>query len=407
MWKSGDELNLRWSHIQGSLFPWLREEVGELTLQHERIVLILDTLGLETHVAAPAGGRGRPPEDRRAIARAFVAKAVLNLPTTAALLDRLEVDARLRRICGWERRRQVPSEATFSRAFATFAAAGLPDTIHAALVRNGFADRLVGHVARDATAIEGREKPPPPAAKPPRRDQPGRPKKGEAAGRKRSDRLQRQPGLDLRAMLADLPTGCDVGAKRNGKGFRHAWVGYKLHLDVADADIPVAAILTSASLHDSQAAIPLIAMTSARVDYLYDIMDTAYAAAAIEDYSRRLGHRPIIVGGSDRHAPGRPPNSVPNANGCAASASRPSRRASPPAAAPPNASPAASRRSSAPPPSASAATPRSSATSASASSRSPPKTCCASPNQPQTQPDQANQNAPQEVNTQFCKRLVG
>ena len=305
MWKSGDELNLRWSHIQGSLFPWLREEVGELTLQHERIVLILDTLGLETHVAAPAGGRGRPPEDRRAIARAFVAKAVLNLPTTAALLDRLEVDARLRRICGWERRRQVPSEATFSRAFATFAAAGLPDTIHAALVRNGFADRLVGHVARDATAIEGREKPPPPAAKPPRRDQPGRPKKGEAAGRKRSDRLQRQPGLDLRAMLADLPTGCDVGAKRNGKGFRHAWVGYKLHLDVADADIPVAAILTSASLHDSQAAIPLIAMTSARVDYLYDIMDTAYAAAAIEDYSRRLGHRPIIVGGSDRHAPGR------------------------------------------------------------------------------------------------------
>ena len=305
MWKSGDELNLRWSHIQGSLFPWLREEVGELTLQHERIVLILDTLGLETHVAAPAGGRGRPPEDRRAIARAFVAKAVLNLPTTAALLDRLDVDARLRRICGWERRRQVPSEATFSRAFATFAAAGLPDTIHAALVRNGFADRLVGHVARDATAIEGREKPPPPAAKPPRRDQPGRPKKGEAAGRKRSDRLQRQPGLDLRAMLADLPTGCDVGAKRNGKGFRHAWVGYKLHLDVADADIPVAAILTSASLHDSQAAIPLIAMTSARVDYLYDIMDTAYAAAAIEDYSRRLGHRPIIVGGSDRHAPGR------------------------------------------------------------------------------------------------------
>ncbi len=106
-------------------------------------------------------------------------------------------------------------------------------------------------------------------------------------------------------MLADLPTGGDVGAKRNAKGFRHAWAGYKLHLDVADADIPVAAILTSASPHDSQAAIPLIAMTSARVDYLYDIMDIAYAAAAIEDYSRRLGHRPILVGGSDRHAPGR------------------------------------------------------------------------------------------------------
>jgi hypothetical protein len=308
MSKSGDDLILRWSHIQGLLFPWLREEVGELTRQHERIVVILDTLGLETHVAAPARGRGRPPEDRRAIARAFVAKAVLNLPTTAALLDRLDVDARLRRICGWERRRQVPSEATFSRAFAAFAAEGLPDTIHAALVRHGFAGRLVGHVARDATAIVGREKPPPaekpPAEKPPRRRKPGRPKKGEAVARRRSDRLKRQPDLDLRAMLADLPTACDVGAKRNGQGFRHAWAGYKLHLDVADADIPVAAILTSASLHDSQAAIPLIAMTSDRIDYLYDIMDAAYAAAAIEDYSRRLGHKPIIVGGSDRHAPG-------------------------------------------------------------------------------------------------------
>jgi hypothetical protein len=29
--------------------------------------------------------------------------------------------------------------------------------------------------------------------------------------------------------------------------------GYKLHLDVADGDIPISAVLTSASLHDSQA----------------------------------------------------------------------------------------------------------------------------------------------------------
>lgn len=303
---ANDILN-RWGHIQGTLFPWLREEVGERTRQHERVVLILDTLGLETHVAGPRGGRGRPPEDRRAIARAFVAKATLNLPTTAALLDRLDVDARLRRICGWERRSQVPSEATFSRAFAAFAASGLPDTVHEALIRHGFQDRLVGHVARDATEIEAREKPPPskPPPAPRTRRKRGRPKAGEAVGKRRSDRLKRQPGLTLRAMLAGLPTRCDVGARRNAKGFRHSWVGYKLHIDVADGDIPVTAILTSASLHDSQAAIPLITMTSERIDYLYDIMDSAYAAAAIEDYSRHRGHRPIIVGGSDRHAPGR------------------------------------------------------------------------------------------------------
>ena len=304
MSKTRDDLLRRWSQIQQTVFPWLREDVGDLTAKHERIVLVLDLLGLETHVPPPPGGPGCPPKDRRAIACAFVAKAVLNLPTTTALLDRLQVDARLRRICGWERRAQVPSEATFSRAFAEFAACGLPDTVHAALIETGYGDGLVGHIARDSTEIEGREKPPPPPKKPPKRAKRGRPKKGEEVGQRRSDRLKRQPALDLRAMLADLPTRCDVGSKRNSKGFRHSWIGYKLHLDVADGDIPVSALLTSASLHDSQVAIPLINMSSQRVDYLYDVMDSAYAATAIETYSRGLGYLPLIAL-SDRHAPGR------------------------------------------------------------------------------------------------------
>jgi hypothetical protein len=39
---------------------------------------------------------------------------------------------------------------------------------------------------------------------------------------------------------------------------------------VADGDIPVAALVTSASLHDSQAAIPLASMTAGRVSNLYE-----------------------------------------------------------------------------------------------------------------------------------------
>jgi hypothetical protein len=300
-----DELLTRWGHIQGTLFGWFSEELGPLTDKHEQLVCVLDLIGLETHVLGDPGGRGRPRDDRRAIARAFVAKAVLALPTTRALLDRLAGDARLRRVCGWERRSGIPSESTFSRAFAEFAASGLPARLHEALVRHSHRHRVVGHVARDATEIEGREKPPPPPKPPSKRPKPGRPSKGEKTTRRRSDRLKRQPGLDLRAMLADLPTRCDAGAKRNSKGFRHSWVGYKLHLDVAGGDVPVSAILTSASLHDCQAAIPLIAMTSQRITYLYDIMDAAYDAAAVDEYSRRLGHQPIIVARSDRHAPGR------------------------------------------------------------------------------------------------------
>ena len=52
--------------------------------------------------------------------------AVCDLPTTRALRERLQVAATLRRLCGWERIDGIPSEATFSRAFAECAGSELP-----------------------------------------------------------------------------------------------------------------------------------------------------------------------------------------------------------------------------------------------------------------------------------------
>ena len=63
-------------------------------------------------------------------------------------------------------------------------------------------------------------------------------------------------------MLDDLPKACAVGTKRNAKGHTTSWIGYKLHIDAADGGIPLSCILTSASLHDSQVAIPLATMTA-------------------------------------------------------------------------------------------------------------------------------------------------
>ncbi len=47
-------------------------------------------------------------------------------------------------------------------------------------------------------------------------------------------------------------------------------------------------------MHDSQAAIPLMTVSTARVTYLYELMDSAYDARAIREHSLALGHRPII-----------------------------------------------------------------------------------------------------------------
>ena len=100
---------------------------------HEQLVAVLGMLGLEGCVAARCG-RGRPPRDRACMARAFVAKAIFQFPTTRALLDRLHCDAVLRRLCGWQTAAAVPDETVFSRAFGRFAASQFPQRVHEKLV---------------------------------------------------------------------------------------------------------------------------------------------------------------------------------------------------------------------------------------------------------------------------------
>lgn len=100
--------------------------------------------------------------------------------------------------------------------------------------------------------------------------------------------------MSLPEMLGDLPNTCDRGTKRNAKGHSVSWTGYKLHIDAADGSIPLGCLLTSASTHGSQAAIPMATQTGQRVTYLYELMDSAYDAEQIHEYSERMGHVAII-----------------------------------------------------------------------------------------------------------------
>jgi hypothetical protein len=182
---------------------------------------------------------------------------------------------------------------------------------------------VIGHIARDSTAIEARERYPDTVTQraerkallAPAKSQPAARKRGASRGPQRrykggkrpyipqgDTRLLRQRSMNLAEMLADLPQQCDSGAKRDSRGKDHYWRGYKLHLDVADGQIPISAILTSASVHDSQVAIPLATLSTQRVTYFYEVMDAAYEAYHIEEQSRQLGHIPII----DPKSPGGP-----------------------------------------------------------------------------------------------------
>ena len=296
--------------LQEDLFPRIAIAVGALSGEMELLAAVMALSPLERMICARRSATGRPARDRAALATAFMAKAILNLPTTRDLISRLRVDDALRQFCGWASERAVPHESKFSRAFAEFAVSELPQQLHQAMIAATQRERLIGHIARDSTAILARERFPETAKQKAeaKRAKKAKKKGGKADSRKgtkhvfakkkaaeRGKRISRQRHQKLDRMLKELPRQCDIGAKTSSKGHQQYWRGYKLHLDVADGQLPISAVLTSASVHDSQVAIPLMTMTSQRVVHLYELMDSAYDADSIHAHCKQLEHVPIIA----------------------------------------------------------------------------------------------------------------
>ena len=280
------------------------EEIGELTAKMKEFLRIAELVKPSRFITSALrwSGLGRPMKDREKMLRAFFLKAVYDLPTTKGLIENLNTNPSLRRLCIWEYRGDVPSEATFSKAFGIFAKEKVCDAIHATTVKENYAEKLVGHASIDSTAILGREKScrkNTPQLKPKKKR--GRKNIAEKAALSKQEiaevktrLLELQVHQTLSENLADLPQGCNWGGKRDSKGKTSYWCGCKLHLAVGDGEVPLVAILSSASLHDSQAAIPLMQISSARAKILYDLADCAYDAEEIKAVSKKMGHIPVI-----------------------------------------------------------------------------------------------------------------
>ena len=146
--------------VQRRLFPVLAEEPGPLSALYRQCceVMARSDLGRFTRPVVWCG-HGAPPHARVWLMHAFIAKSVYQFPTTAALLDGLRSRPMLRQLCGWESASELPSEPTFSRAFAAFAEGERPQRIHAQMVQRHAGPKLVGPLSRDATAIEAPARP--------------------------------------------------------------------------------------------------------------------------------------------------------------------------------------------------------------------------------------------------------
>lgn len=285
-----------WTNVHQTLFPQLESEIGEeLSLDHKKLISILELVRIEEFISCGRFCNGRPPKDRSAIARAYIAKIVLKLPHTKQLVKYLNVDKSLRIICGFDLFRNIPSESKFSRAFKDFANSSLPEKVHKALIKEVYKDKIMCHVVLDSTPIEAREKPfkKKEDAKSRKRSKDKERHRKKRAGELNSREKQLQE-TNLNTMLEKLPKQCDKGVKKSSQGYNMFWNGYKLHAAVDDNCVPLAAILSSASLNDCEAAIPLLTKSNQVAVNLYDLMDAAYDHPEIKACSISFGHVPII-----------------------------------------------------------------------------------------------------------------
>lgn len=286
-------LSKYWDNIHSTLFPQLEEDIGALSSEHKKIVSLLDLIRIEDFIYSTRFAFGRPANERSAIARAYIAKIVLKLPYTKQVIKQLNNDKQLRAICGFDMNKKVPSESTFSRAFKEFANSSLPDKVHQALVKGIYKDQIIGHVVVDSTPLEVREKHVKKGSKKNRKKLKADKQRAQRAGKlnRRQEQLKEE---DLDKMIQNLPTLCDKGMKKSAQGYTKMWKGYKLHAAVDDHCIPLAVIVTSASLNDCEAAIPLITKANQAGKNLYHLMDAAYDHPEIKERSISLGSVPII-----------------------------------------------------------------------------------------------------------------
>ncbi len=277
-----------------------------LTEEHRTFLALLRLLEAnQPQLCSSYQGRGRIPYDDQPIFRAFLAKIFFKIETQVDLIGRLKSDASLRKICGFT---SIPSAATLSRRMTKFANIHVMEQVLHHMVKAYYAQKLVGHISRDSTAIIAREKPANKkkdvAIKPKRKR--GRPKKGEEKQKKEQKRLTRQISLKPQKALRELDSKCAWGCKKNSQGNVGFWKGYKLHLDVTDMGIPCAAAVTGANVHDSQVSIPLEKMSEKTVTHLYSLMDAAYDAPEIRNYSAAKG-RIALIDHNKRRKDSRPP----------------------------------------------------------------------------------------------------
>ena len=148
-----------WGGLVQRTFPFMEEEVGELGPKARLFVTVCETVVKpETFKYAKWKGVGRPPAKRMPVFKAFLFKAVHDIPTTKELVERILLEPQTRRLCGWADPGEVPCESKFSEINKEFAEMGFTEEWFDEFVRPYAVDEPGGTLSLDSAPIPVRVK---------------------------------------------------------------------------------------------------------------------------------------------------------------------------------------------------------------------------------------------------------
>lgn len=244
---------------------------------------------------------GRPGYALMDILAVWMVKDFFCLKSITDTLSYMTAYVNLRIITGISR---IPSGSTVSRLtgelWTVLDISELADKVRAAF----FSGRLICNLSIDSTTEDARAKPVngkrTEVNAPKKR---GRKKKGSEEALAEEERRRKEAELadleengDIDKYLSTLNMDCSLTGKKNSKGHMQWRIGYKVHMACDDNGIPVSHVVTGASVHDSQVAIPLLRKADSISDFCYALMDSGYFSSRIDAFTRTLGKIPVIDG---------------------------------------------------------------------------------------------------------------
>lgn len=250
-----------------------------------------------------------------AMVQALIIRIVDRIPEIQLLVTRLEDDLQFKVDCGFLISDPTPSEASFSRMITKIQETDVLETINEQIIRDAMQEEFITdpNIAIDAGHFEAKDKATSSKDKKPKEEPKKRGRKPkaeqeqweqekvahEAALSIFEKKIEDQLDISYEELHDQMPLHPRWGVKKNSEGKNMAWFGYKGHFAVdTDSQFILHSLVSSGSLNDGKAAIPLlkgIEKSYPTLEIGFALMDAGYDYEAIYEHVYRMNGYSLIA----------------------------------------------------------------------------------------------------------------